>query len=133
MSIFNSENIENYFPKCCKIALFALKFKKISGGACTPPPPPPPPREVPPWAVALSVPKKNPFSQNLIGSTDLLPFTDMAKSILVRYVGHNYLDLLSLKMRKLYQSKVKLSGVPEVNLQFRTNCIPTQTIDYVPC
>ena len=32
--------------------------------------PPDPPREVPPSAVALSVPKKNPtFSQNLIGST----------------------------------------------------------------
>ena len=34
--------------------------------------PPDPPREVPPSAVALSVPKKNPtFSQNLIGSTAL--------------------------------------------------------------
>ena len=33
--------------------------------------PPDPPREVPPSAVALSVPKKNPtFSQILIGSTD---------------------------------------------------------------
>ena len=33
--------------------------------------PPDPPREVPPSAVALSVPKKNPtFSQILIGSTE---------------------------------------------------------------
>ena len=33
--------------------------------------PPDPPREVPPSAVALSVPEKNPtFSQNLNGSTD---------------------------------------------------------------
>ena len=34
--------------------------------------PPDPPREVPPSAVALSVPEKNPtFSQNLNGSTDI--------------------------------------------------------------
>ena len=39
MSIFNSENIENYCPKCCKIALFALEFLKFSGGACPRTPP----------------------------------------------------------------------------------------------
>ena len=44
MSIFKSENIENYCPKCCKIALFALKFLKFSGGACPRTPPPPPQR-----------------------------------------------------------------------------------------
>ena len=39
MSIFNSENVENSCPKCCKIALFALKFKKFSGGTCPQTPP----------------------------------------------------------------------------------------------
>ena len=51
------------------MALFALQFSKIFRGSM----PPDPPREVPPSAVALSVPEKNPtFSQNLIGSTDKL-------------------------------------------------------------
>ena len=70
MSIFSKEKI---VYSCCKMALFALQFSKLSGGAC----PRTPPREVPPSAVALSVPEKNPtFSQNLIGSTDfsILPF-----------------------------------------------------------
>ena len=50
------------------MALFALQFSKIFRGNM----PPDPPREVPPSAVALSVPEKNPtFSQNLNGSTDL--------------------------------------------------------------
>ena len=58
MSISSRENIVNFLPKCCKIAVFVLQFSD-------------PPREVPPSAVALSVPEKNPtFSQNLVGSTD---------------------------------------------------------------
>ena len=57
-SIFSNEKNSEFLPKCCKMAVFAL--------------PPDPPREVPPSAVALSVPDKNPtFSQNLNGSTDL--------------------------------------------------------------
>ena len=51
------------------MALFALQFSKIFQGEHAPGPPP---REVPPAAVALSVPEKNPtFSQNLNGSTEL--------------------------------------------------------------
>ena len=58
----------NSCPNAVKWLYFALQFSKIFRGSM----PPDPSRDVPPSAVALSVPEKNPtFSQNLNGSTDI--------------------------------------------------------------
>ena len=67
MSIFSRVKIVNSCPNAVKWLHLLCNFHKFSGGSM----PPDPPREVPPSAVALSVPERNPtFSQNLNGSTE---------------------------------------------------------------
>ena len=63
---FQQEKNSEFLPKCYKMALFALQFSKFFGEAC----PRTPPREVPPLAIALSVPEKNPTFSHLNGSTE---------------------------------------------------------------
>ena len=66
MSIFSKEKNSEFLPKCCKMALFALQFSKIFGGAC----PRTPLEKFRLRRLLCPSPEKNPtFSQNLNGST----------------------------------------------------------------